>query len=99
MSANIMIEVSADGAAINMRKRNGVAAKLKSVKHVITVHCIANRLELGVSRAIKDHPRLKQLNDVLIFLYEQYHYCPKVLRELTMLPKFLLFYRYSQSIC
>ena len=44
-----------------------------------------NRLELGVSKAIKDRPRLKQLNDVLIFLYEQYHYCPKVLRELTML--------------
>ena len=69
-----------------MGQRNGVAAKLKStVNHVIAVHCIAHRLELGVSKAIKDHTRLKRLNDVLIFLYEQYHYSPKALRELRML--------------
>ena len=64
----------------------GMAAKLKSaVNHVILVHCIAHHLDLGVSKAIKDHTRLRRLSDVLIFLYEQYHYTPKALRELRML--------------
>ena len=51
----------------------------------IAMQCIAHRIELGVSKAIKDHTRLRHLNDVLIFLYEQYHYTPKTLRELRVL--------------
>ena len=39
----------------------------------------------GVSKSLQDHHRLKHLNDVLVFLYEQYHYSPKALRELRML--------------
>ena len=57
-----------------MEQTNGVAAKFNSaVNHVIAFHCIARRMEQGVSRAIKDHTRLKRLNDVLIFLFEHYH--------------------------
>ena len=69
-----------------MGKKNGVAAKLKSsLDHIIAVHCIAHHLELGVSKSLQDHPRLKRLNGVLVFMYEQYHYFPKALRELRML--------------
>ena len=81
-----LVFLCADGAAVNMGRKNGVAAKLRAnVGHLVTVHCIAHRLELVVSKAIKGHPRLQRLNDVLIFLYEQYHYSPKALRELRML--------------
>ena len=69
-----------------MGRKNGVAAKLRAnVGHLVAVHCIAHQLELGVSKAIKGHPHLQRLNDVLVFLYEQYHYSPKALRELRML--------------
>ena len=71
---------------MNMGKKNGVAAKLKtSLDYIIAVHCIAHRLELGVSKSLQDHHRLKHLNDVLVYLYEQYHYSPKALCELRML--------------
>ena len=33
---------------------------------------------------MKDEPRLKRLNEILVFLYEQYQYSPKALRELRM---------------
>ena len=36
----------------------------------IVVHGITQLLELGVSEAIKDHLRLKRLNDVFSFLFE-----------------------------
>ena len=81
-----VVFLCADGASVNMGKKNGVAAKLKtSLDYIIAVHCIAHRLELGVSKSLQDHPHLKRLNDVLVFLYEQYHYSPKALRELRML--------------
>ena len=40
------------------------------------------RLEIGIT---KDVPRLKRLNEILIFLYEQYQYSPKAVRELRMI--------------
>ena len=82
----MVVFLCADGASVNMGKKNGVAAKLKtSLDYIIAVHCIAHRLELGVSKSLQDHPRLKRLNYVLVFMYEQYHYSPKALRELRML--------------
>ena len=46
-----------DGAAVNLGKKNGVAAKLKDdVGHLVSVHCVAHRLELGVTKAIKEAP-------------------------------------------
>ena len=59
--------------------------KLKSsLEHLIAVHCLAHRMELGGSKSLQDHPHLKRLNEVLVFLYEQYHYSPKALWELRM---------------
>ena len=51
-----------DGASVNTGKKNGVAAKLKtSLDYIIAVHCIAHRLEIGVSKSLQDHHRLKHL--------------------------------------
>ena len=38
------------------------------VNHLTVGHGITHRLELGVSKAIKDHLRLKRLNDVFFCL-------------------------------
>ena len=48
------------------------------------MHCIAHRLELGITKAI-DEARLQRLNEVICFMYEQYYYSPKALREVRML--------------
>ena len=85
-----VVFLCADGAAVNMGRVNGVAAKLRTeVGHLVAVHCIAHRLELGITKAIKGEARLQKLNEVLCFLYEQYHYSPKALRELRMLAEAL----------
>ena len=81
-----IVYLCADGASVNLGKDNGVAAKLRrEVDYLIACHCVAHRLELGITKAIKDEPRLKRLNEILVFLYEQYQYSPKALRELRMI--------------
>lgn len=78
----------ADSASVNMGKLNGVAAKLKKEKgvgHLLSIHCVAHRLELGMVDSTKAQPRLKKLQEVLHYLHMQCHYSPKALRELRML--------------
>lgn len=76
----------ADGAAVNMGKKTGVAAKLKEeIGHLLSIHCVAHRLELGMVDSIKEQPGLKKLQEVLHYLHMQYHYSPKALRELRVL--------------
>lgn len=85
-----LVFLCADGAAVNIGRKNGVAAKLKQeIGYLLSIHCVAHRLELGVTSAIRENPKLKRLHDVLVYLYEQYHYSPKALRELRMLAEAL----------
>ena len=71
---------------MNMGKKYCVVVKLKSsLEHLIAVHCFAHCMALGGSKSLQDHPRLKRLNEVLVFLYGQYHYSPMALCELKML--------------
>ncbi|KAJ8333912.1 hypothetical protein SKAU_G00412310 [Synaphobranchus kaupii] len=85
-----VVFLCADGAAVNMGRKNGVAAKLKeNIEHLLAIHCVAHRLELGMVDSIKDDAQLKKLQEVLQFLYQQYHYSPKALRELRMLAQAL----------
>ena len=87
---NKVVALGTDGAAVNLGSKDGVAAKLRrDISHLVTVHCIAHRLELGILNAIQQHPRLTQLNDALAHLYEQYKQSPKALRELKMLGEVL----------
>lgn len=85
-----VVFLCADGAAVNMGKKTGVAAKLKEeVGHLLSIHCVAHRLELGMVDAIKAQPGIKKLQEVLHYLYMQYHYSPKALRELRVLAEVL----------
>ncbi|KAJ8340715.1 hypothetical protein SKAU_G00353480 [Synaphobranchus kaupii] len=86
----MVVFLCTDGVAVYMGKRTGVAAKLKEhIEHLLAIHCVAHRLELGMVDSIKEHPRLKKLQEVLHFLHQQYHYSLKALRELRMLAEAL----------
>ncbi|KAK1895239.1 Zinc finger protein 862 [Dissostichus eleginoides] len=81
-----LVGFGSDGAAVNVGCRTGVATRFKEqVPHLIPIHCIAHRLELGVVSAIKENPKMQQLQATLCSIYEQYHYAPKALRELRMI--------------
>ena len=85
-----LVGFGSDGASVNLGKRNGVAALLTAdVPFLVVVHCVAHRLERGILDAIKENARLKKLQEILIFLYKQYHYSPKALRELRTIAEAL----------
>ncbi|XP_036928236.1 zinc finger protein 862-like isoform X2 [Acanthopagrus latus] len=59
----------ADGAAVNMGEKTGVAANLKEeIGHLLSIHCVAHRLELGMVDTIKAQPGIKKLQEVLHYL-------------------------------
>ena len=63
-----------------------MAALLKQeVSHLIAIHCVAHRLELGELNAMRENNRLHRLQNLLQFLHKQYHYSPEALRELRMI--------------
>ncbi|TDH03546.1 hypothetical protein EPR50_G00164600, partial [Perca flavescens] len=85
-----LVGFGSDGAAVNVGCRNGVAAQLlRDIPYLISIHCIAHRLELGVTKAIKENTNMVQLQNTLKNLYDQYHYSPKALRELHQIAEAL----------
>ena len=78
-----LIGFGSDGAAVNLGSKSGVAARLKQeVEHLVSIHCTAHRLELGVVGAVKEHPKMANLQEELVHLYDQYHFSPKAIWEL-----------------
>lgn len=60
-----IVFLCADGAAVNMGRKNGVAAQLKrEINYLLAIHCIAHRLELGITDAVKENAKLKHLQEV-----------------------------------
>ncbi|XP_058630025.1 zinc finger protein 862-like [Onychostoma macrolepis] len=85
-----LVGFGSDGAAVNVGCRNGVSAQLlKDIPHLIAIHCVAHRLELGVLKAIKEDCNMAKLQSTLRQIYEQYHYSPKALRELRLIAEAL----------
>ena len=64
-----MVFLCCDGAAVNVGRKNGVAAKLR-------VDCVAHRLELGITKAIKDDAKLQRLNEVIIIIKYNIYIAP-----------------------
>ena len=78
-----LIGFGADGAAVMLGKSRGVAALLKhEVAHMIEIHCVAHRLELGILDAMKHERKLKDVKETLQGIYKHYRYSSKALREL-----------------
>ncbi|KAM3877939.1 quattro [Diretmus argenteus] len=85
-----LVGFGSDGAAVNVGCRSGVAARLKQdIGYLISIHCIAHRLELGVVKAIRANPKMEQMQVMLKHLYDQYHYSPKAVRELRLIAEAL----------
>ncbi|MEE6465802.1 hypothetical protein FKM82_006702 [Ascaphus truei] len=62
---------------------NGLAAKVKhDVKHLISVHCVAHKLQLCVLKSVKDATYISKVDDVLIGLFKFYGSSPKRQNEL-----------------
>ena len=81
-----LIGFGSDGASVNLGIRGGVAALIKhDVPHLVITHCVAHRLELAANGAIKNHKIMKDVQDILQYLYKHYQYSPKALRELKQL--------------
>jgi len=56
------IGLAADGASVMLRKKNGVAAKLKTrFPQLLTWHCLNHRLELSVGDAVKSCTEIKDI--------------------------------------
>lgn len=61
------VAFGSDGAAVMVGAKKGVATLLKAdIPHVISIHCVAHRLELAAMDSIKDEPEMKRVSDMLI---------------------------------
>ena len=61
-----LVGFGSDGASVNVGVRAGVATRLKDrIPHLVAIHCIAHRLELGVLDAIKEDPLLQECLQML----------------------------------
>lgn len=68
---------------MTLGRSHGVAALLKEdVPCVVEVHCVANRLELGILKAMKNNKQLKDIKETLQGLHKHYYYSFKALSEL-----------------
>ncbi|XP_061174866.1 zinc finger protein 862-like [Saccostrea echinata] len=71
-------------------KKNGVAGKLmKDYSHLISVWCIAHKLQLSVMDAVKDVDILHRLEATLKGIYKYYHGSPKRRREVKAVAEVL----------
>ena len=57
--------------------RNGVVTKIKAdVPHLISVNCVAHRLELGIKDSIKHVAYLAKVEDFFLSIYKFYSNSP-----------------------
>ncbi|XP_075441328.1 zinc finger protein 862-like [Ascaphus truei] len=78
-----VVGLRTDGAASMSGSVNGLTAKMKAeVKHLISVHCAAQKLQLCVLKSVKDAPYISKVDDVLIGLFRFYANSPKRQNEL-----------------
>lgn len=85
-----LVGICLDGASVNLGIYNGVATRMKSQSpEIISVHCVAHRLELIVADSLKGILLAKNCEDLLKFIYKLYNNSPKLLNELRDMAKLL----------
>jgi hypothetical protein len=103
-SKPVLACINNDGASVKMGTKNGVAKKNSDcVNHkVITTHCVAHRLELGVLDAAKTESYLEQFESTIKRIYRFYSPSPKRRAHLSsiseVLDKDLIMYSDIKSI-
>ena len=76
-----LVGFGSDGAAVNLGSKSGVAARLKQeVEYLVSIHCTAHILELGVVGAIKQHPKMANLQEVFKSLFRRNFSCNSFLK-------------------
>ena len=61
-----LVGFGSNGASVNLGSKNGVAALLTNdVAHLVSVHCVAHRLELAANNVIKGHQIMSDIQNVL----------------------------------
>lgn len=84
-----LIGFGCDGASVMIGHKNGVAAKLKDkFPALVTIWCVAHRLELAALDSMKI-PAVTELKNILNGVYKHYHNSPKASRELQAVAKAL----------
>lgn len=79
-----------DGAAVMMGCNSGVSTQLKdTVPHLVSVHCVAHKLELSVLDAVKTEDYLKKFENTVKQIFKFYYRSPKRRRELKAVAEML----------
>ncbi|CAK6975890.1 zinc finger protein 862-like [Scomber scombrus] len=70
---NKLVAITTDGAAVMTGVNNGVVTKLRADRsYVLGIHCMAHRLELAFSDAVRKNVMAKKVEDLLSGLYTLY---------------------------
>ena len=73
-----------DGASVMMGSKSGVATRIQqSFPWVIPIHCVAQKLELGILDRVKAVKYLSEFEAIVKTIYLFYHYFPTRRRELA----------------
>lgn len=72
-----LVALGTDGAAVMTGAKNGVVSRLKGDRaYIIGIHCMAHRLELTFSDAVRSNVMFQKVEDLLSGLYTFYHTSP-----------------------
>ena len=78
-----LVAASFDGARVNMGHTAGVARLLENdCGQLVIVHCVAHRLELAITDAMRNVKYEKTFTTILKKVYSYYHSSPKRTKEL-----------------
>ncbi|KAI4802491.1 hypothetical protein KUCAC02_020325 [Chaenocephalus aceratus] len=78
-----LVGFGCDGASMMIGHRNGVSARLKEMfGSLVTIWCVAHRLELTALDSMKSFPALTELKKSINGIYKHYHTSAKATREL-----------------
>lgn len=72
-----LVGFGADGASVMMGQQSDMSAQIKeAAPHLVSVHCVAHRLEFGIEDTTKQVPYLANIEELLFSLYKFYHNSP-----------------------
>ena len=81
-----LVCLGSDGASVMIRTNNSVYFHLKTdVPSLISIHCIAHKLELGFQDTIKDVKLLQDAKEMLPGIWKYYKYSCKAVRQIKEL--------------
>uniref|UniRef100_A0A8C5QKG7 TTF-type domain-containing protein n=1 Tax=Leptobrachium leishanense TaxID=445787 RepID=A0A8C5QKG7_9ANUR len=79
-----------DGAASMLGHKSGLAVQMKDIcPQIISIHCVAHRLQLAVLDVCKEVPYLQTFDDVVRRVFKYYHGSAKRLQQLKEVAKSL----------